>query len=115
MWWTRGGEYLGRVRLNLRLNDELREFGGHIGYDVRPSARARGHASAMLAAALTRAAAHGLEDVLLTCAPDNVPSRRVIERNGGELLGLSTAGRLLFRCATAPTGVHAGPEHPRIQ
>ena len=36
--WTRGSEYLGRVRVNLALNEELRSFRGHIGYDVRPAA-----------------------------------------------------------------------------
>ena len=36
---------------------DLLRRGGHIGYDVRPSARRRGHATAMLAAALPLAAA----------------------------------------------------------
>ena len=100
LWWTRGPEYLGRARVNLVLNEALRSFGGHIGYDVRPTARGAGHATAILAAALEVARGHGIEEALLTCAPGNTASRRVIERNGGRLVDLSDAGRLRFWCPT---------------
>nr|WP_255671798.1 GNAT family N-acetyltransferase [Glycomyces amatae] len=84
-WWAEGDAYLGRINIRHRLNDHLREVGGHIGYDVRPSARRRGHATAMLAAALPRAAALGIEKALVTCDTDNTASRKVIEHNGGVL------------------------------
>jgi predicted acetyltransferase len=84
-WWVDGREYLGRIALRHRLSEHLREVGGHIGYDVRPSARGRGHATAMLAAVLPRAAAIGIDPALVTCDVDNVASRRVIEHAGGEL------------------------------
>jgi predicted acetyltransferase len=100
-WWAEGGQFLGRARLNLRLTPELQEFGGHIGYDIRPSARGRGHATALLRAVLATAAEAGLDRALLTCAPDNHASRRVIERNGGVLDGTSRAGRLRYWCPTA--------------
>jgi predicted acetyltransferase len=58
-------------------------MGGHIGYDIRPSARRRGHATAMLAAALPVARSLGIGPALLTCDEDNTASRRVIEANGG--------------------------------
>jgi predicted acetyltransferase len=63
----------------------LHELGGHIGYDVRPSARRRGHATAMLAAALPVAGALGIDPVLTTCDEDNAGSRKVIEANHGAL------------------------------
>ena len=84
-WWCDGSTYLGRIALRHSLTDSLRAEGGHIGYDVRPSARRQGHATAMLAAVLPHARAMGIEAVLLTCDVDNVASRRVIEANGGEL------------------------------
>ncbi|NBH03766.1 hypothetical protein GTY80_11000 [Amycolatopsis sp. SID8362] len=68
-WWIKGDEYLARARLNLRLDDELAEFGGHIGYDIRPSTRGRGHATALLRAVLRVAGEAGVENALLTCAP----------------------------------------------
>ncbi|MFC7531714.1 GNAT family N-acetyltransferase [Actinoplanes sp. GCM10030250] len=85
LWLTDGDEYLGRIAIRHRLTDQLRLFGGHIGYDVRPSARRRGHATTMLRGALTVAHGLGITTALLTCDIDNVASRRVIERNGGVL------------------------------
>jgi predicted acetyltransferase len=84
LWWVDGLEYLGRLAIRHRLAPgALGERNGHIGYDVRPSARRRGHATAMLAAALPEAARLGLPRVLVTCDVDNEASRRTIERNGG--------------------------------
>jgi predicted acetyltransferase len=84
-WWLDGACYLGRIALRHRLNEVLRDAGGHIGYDVRPSARRRGHATAMLRGAVAEAAARGIADALLTCDCDNLGSRRVIETCGGRL------------------------------
>lgn len=84
-WWTDGDTYLGRINIRHCLNEHLREIGGHIGYDIRPTARRRGHATAMLAATLPRAAALGIEKALITCDLDNIASRKVIEANGGVL------------------------------
>jgi predicted acetyltransferase len=61
----------------------LFEQGGHIGYDVRPSMRRRGYATAMLREALPIAKSLGIDPALITCRQDNVASRKVIEANGG--------------------------------
>jgi predicted acetyltransferase len=85
-WWCEDTTYLGRIALRHRLNEWLLEVGGHIGYDVAPAHRRRGHATAMLRAFLPWVRReHGLEQVLVTCDTDNVPSRRVIEACGGVL------------------------------
>ena len=99
LWWVDGDEFLGRVHIRHRLNDRLRELGGHIGYVVRPSARRRGHATAMLAAALPVAAGLGIEEALVTADPDNVASRRVIEANGGRLVEVR-GGKVHYRVPT---------------
>jgi predicted acetyltransferase len=83
LWWIEGDDYLGRLAIRHRLTPRLREAGGHIGYDVRPSARRRGHATAMLRAAVPVARKLGIDQALITCDVDNIASRRVIERNGG--------------------------------
>lgn len=85
LWWVEGEEYLGRIAIRHRLTPHLSEVGGHIGYDVRPSARRGGHATDMLGAALPVALSLGIESALLTCDVDNVASRKVIEKNGGIL------------------------------
>lgn len=83
LWWVADDDYLGRLAIRHRLTPRLLELGGHIGYDVRPGARRRGHATAMLRAALPVARRLGIETALLTCDVDNVASRKVIEANGG--------------------------------
>jgi predicted acetyltransferase len=52
-------------------------------YDVRPSARRRGHATAMPAPALPVARGLGIDRVLVTCDVSNTGSRKVVEANGG--------------------------------
>ncbi|MGW0531984.1 GNAT family N-acetyltransferase [Streptomyces sp. NPDC003032] len=84
LWYVDGTDYLGRVAVRHSINTRfLREYGGHIGYDVRPTARRRGHATEMLRACLPYAARFGLETVLVTCDTDNTGSRKVIEAAGG--------------------------------
>jgi RimJ/RimL family protein N-acetyltransferase len=85
LWWVDGDEYLGRLSIRHRLTPALLHEGGSLGYEVRPGARRRGHATAMLAAALPIVAGLGVDDALLDCDVGNVASRRVIETNGGRL------------------------------
>ncbi|WP_214324487.1 GNAT family N-acetyltransferase [Nonomuraea sediminis] len=87
LWWIDGQEFLGRLAVRHRLTPALEDAGGHIGYDVRPSARNRGHATAMLREALPVAHRLGIDPALLTCDDTNLASRRVIERNGGRYIG----------------------------
>jgi len=84
-WWCDGSTYLGRIAIRHWLTEYLLRVGGHIGYDVRPTARRQGHATAMLAAILPYARGLGIDAALVTCDVDNLASRRVIEANGGIL------------------------------
>ena len=93
LWWVDGEDYLGRIAIRHRLNDVLLEVGGHIGYDVRPSRRREGHATAMLQQALPWARDLGIDPALVTCDLDNVASVRVIEAAGGELEDVRGAKR----------------------
>ena len=85
LWMVVDDEVVGRISLRHTLTPWLREFGGHIGYAVRPTARGRGYAKAALGLMLPVAAARGIDPVLVTCDEDNVASRRTIEANGGVL------------------------------
>jgi predicted acetyltransferase len=94
IFWLVGGErILGVSRLRHWLTPELTHEGGHIGYDVRPSERRRGHGTTLLRLTLERAAARGITRVRVTCDADNLASRRVIEKNGGVLAGETTSER----------------------
>ena len=60
---------------------------GHVGYAVVPWKRGRGYGKQALGMMLVHARSEGLGFVEITTDPDNVASRRVIEANGGVLVG----------------------------
>jgi predicted acetyltransferase len=86
-WAVNDATFLGRISFRHELNDFLRNVGGHIGFAVRPSFRNLGLASQMLSRVLKTERALALKEVLVTCFEDNVPSRKIIEKNGGLLSG----------------------------
>ena len=74
---------LGFIQIRLELKGYLVNFGGHIGYCVRPSERRKGYAKTMLKASLDICRNEGLKEVLITCLEDNVGSAKTIESCGG--------------------------------
>jgi predicted acetyltransferase len=86
-WLEHSGTLLGRSSLRLQLNAALEQEGGHVGYDVRPSARRRGIGTELLRLTLIEARARGIVRVRITCDSDNLGSCKIIERNGGVFAG----------------------------
>ena len=84
VWWgVAEGEVVGVIVVRHHLTPALTRYGGHVSYEVRPSARRRGVGTAMLAAALRTEPARLVGTLRITCAPDNTGSRRIIEACGG--------------------------------
>ena len=75
---------IGMIDLRLGLNDYLRNFGGHIGYSIRPTERKKGYNKINLYLILQVAKDNNLEKVLITCADSNDGSRKTILSLGGE-------------------------------
>ncbi len=78
-------EIIGAINVRHELNESLLNFGGHIGYGVRPSKRGNGYAKLMLQMVVPFLKELGLNKVLLTCATKNIASAKTIESCGGVL------------------------------
>ncbi|MGN9163416.1 GNAT family N-acetyltransferase [Clostridium sulfidigenes] len=75
----------GAIDIRHELNDYLLQYGGHIGYGIRPSQRRKGYASQMLTLALPISKKLGINKALITCDKNNVGSAKTIMNNGGIL------------------------------
>lgn len=76
---------VGAVNLRWNLNDWMMQYGGHIGYEVRPTERNKGYNKINLYLCLQKAQELGLEKVLLTAYDTNQGSIKTIESLGGIL------------------------------
>lgn len=74
---------LGFLQVRREFNDYLSQFGGHIGYSVRPTERRKGYAKEMLKMALPYCQEIGRDRVLITCIDGNIGSEKTILANGG--------------------------------
>ena len=83
-WLVAQSEIVGIARLHHTLSEKKGKLDGHISYNVPPSQRREGYGTLLLKRVLERARQHGLRKVLVTCDEDNLPSKKIIERNGGQ-------------------------------
>lgn len=79
------GKIVGIIDIRHRLNDFLKEYGGHIGYGVRPSERRKGYATEILRLGLEYCKTINLTNIMLACYKDNLASGKTILINGGML------------------------------
>ena len=87
-WLVRNGrEILGSGKLRHCLTPSQEKTVGHVDYGIRPSARRKGYGTRLLTLMLAEARLMRMRDVLVMCRKTNTGSVRVIERNGGLLLG----------------------------
>lgn len=82
-WMIDNDEVVGVTRVR---HEEV-EGAGHIGYDIAPIYRKKGYGTKILKLALKEAEKIGIKDVIVTCNVENAASRKIIEKNKGELLG----------------------------
>ena len=76
---------LGAIDIRYSLNDYLYNYGGNIGYGIRPTERKRGYAIEMLKLALNICREKGMDKVLITCKSSNMASAKTMIKNGAVL------------------------------
>ncbi len=77
---------VGVISVRLRLNKALWNFGGNIGYSIRPSERRKGYNKVNLFLGLCVCKNRGMEAVLVSCEKRNIASAKSIQALGGKLL-----------------------------
>jgi predicted acetyltransferase len=83
-WLIDNEQFIGNLSIRPRLNAFLLKVAGHIGYQVRPSMRGRGYGNHILQLGVQKAHEYAISPILVTCDETNLPSKRVIEYNGGQ-------------------------------
>lgn len=78
-------EVVGTICIRHYLTKDLEEFGGHIGYSIKPSARRKGFATEALRLIL-ELYKDKYDEILIMCEDDNIASNRTILANGGILI-----------------------------
>jgi len=85
LWLVDSDSLVGWLSIRHYLTQQLRMYGGHIGYEIKPSMRNKGYGKKILALGLLETEKIGLKNVLITCDIDNIGSKKIIEYNGGKL------------------------------
>lgn len=79
----RDDRVVGMIQVRHWFNEYLEQYGGHIGYSVRPSERRKGYAKEMLRMTLPYCQKIGLDRVMISCYDGNIGSEKTIRANGG--------------------------------
>lgn len=80
----------GEIHLRIGNTEHMRLYGGHVAYGVRPEYRGHRFAARALRLVVSLASRHGLDELWITCNPENIASRRTCEVAGAELVGIVT-------------------------
>ena len=76
---------IGMIDIRLMLNEYLLNYGGHIGYSIRPTERQKGYNKIQLYLGLLEEQKVGEKRILLDCTVDNIGSNKSIISLGGIL------------------------------
>ena len=76
---------IGTINVRWNLTEKVKQFGGNIGYGIRPTERRKGYNKMNLYLGLIEAKKIGLDKVMLDCDVENLGSSKTMEALGGKL------------------------------
>lgn len=77
-------ESIGAIDIRIGYNENL-YYGGHIGYGIKESYRGHNYATKACRIVKRIAIEHGMDRIIITCNPNNPPSRKTCEKSGLKL------------------------------
>jgi predicted acetyltransferase len=85
------GSKMGRITFRIGDSRWITHFAGHIGYAVEEPFRGNGLAGRSCRLLLPFVRRHGIDPVWITCGPENLASRRTLEKLGAEMVEIIEA------------------------
>ena len=76
---------IGMINVRWNLTEEMKRFGGNIGYGIRPTERRKGYNKINLYLGLLEAKKIGLDKAMLDCETSNIASSKTMTSLGGVL------------------------------
>ena len=76
---------IGTINVRWNLTEEMKRFGGNIGYGIRPTERRKGYNKINLYLGMIEAVKVGLDKVMLSCDVSNIGSDKTLKALGGKL------------------------------
>ena len=76
---------VGTINVRWNLSEAMLQFGGHIGYGIRPTERRKGYNKINLYLGMKEAKKIGLDRVMLDCGVSNIGSDKTLKALGGKL------------------------------
>ncbi len=87
--------FIGRISMRIGSNFNS-YYNGNIGYEIEEKFRGNKYAFKACKLILPIAKAHGMNEIILTCDEDNIPSYKTIEKLGGELVEITKPPETYF-------------------
>jgi len=83
---TETGEELGGINLRVSSTPHIELYAGHIGYTVHPAHRGHKYAARSVRLLIPIARQRSFDVLWITCDPENMASRRSLERAGAQFV-----------------------------
>jgi len=90
-----GDRFIGRISMRIGSNFNS-YYNGNIGYEIEEIFKGKNYALKACKLVLPIAKAHGMNEIVLTCDEDNIPSYKTIEKLGAELIEITKPPQIYF-------------------
>jgi len=86
-WLMSRENYVGKIQIRHIPSGRYLNLKSHIYYEIRPSFRNKALGNRILGLGLIKARTIGIKTLIIICKENNLASKKIIENNGGVLVG----------------------------